>query len=205
MIENALANAPKMSAEQHRIVSEMLSLAEAVGLEFDPQADPQADESDSEDNISDQEIDDIIAGLTDDDLMHAYDDDEFGIYNSETGERVDEGLDEAELESLNEVLSRMERIRSRLRMAKNKTKMQQKLKIALHKRSSTDTLKHRARRLAIKSLAQKIAKKPLNMLSTSEKERIERIVARRKRSLDRISMKLVPHVRQVEKDRLSHR
>lgn len=195
MIENAIQSAPNMNSNQREIVSEMLNLAESINYQLDEE----------DEDLTDDEVDAMIADLSDEDLLHAYDDEEFGVYDSETGERIDEELDESFLEPLNEVLSRMERIKSRLRMAKNKTKMGVKLKIALHKRSSPETLQKRARRLAVKTLTQKIAKKPLSMMSTSEKERVERIVQRRKKALSRMAMKLVPHVRQIEKTRLAHK
>lgn len=203
MIENAIASMSHMTPAQQEIVDEMLHLAESAGIILEGSAEESDDESDEFDDLQDEEIDDLISGLSDEDLLHAYDDDEFGVYDQETGERIEEELDEQFSEPLNEVLSRMERIKSRLRMAKNKTKMKSKLKIALHKKQSPETLQRRARRLAVKTLTQKIAKKPISMMSTSEKERVERIVSRRKQALSRIAMKLVPHVRQVEKDRLS--
>jgi hypothetical protein len=51
----------------------------------------------------------------------------------------------------------------------------------------------------------KIAKKPLNQLSVAEKERVERMVARRKKAIDRIALKLTPRIKQIERDRLTHR
>jgi len=41
-------------------------------------------------------------------------------------------------------------------------------------------------------------------MSVGEKERIERLVAKRKKLIDRLAMKLVPKVRRVEQDRLAH-
>ena len=53
-------------------------------------------------------------------------------------------------------------------------------------------------------MKQRLAKKPLNQLSIGEKERIEAIIAQRKQAIDRIAMKMVPRVRNVENDRLVH-
>jgi uncharacterized small protein (DUF1192 family) len=77
--------------------------------------------------------------------------------------------------------------------------------VALKKRSSGDVLARRARRVAIKAIEKKIAKKPLNQLSVGEKERIEARVARMKPAITRLAAKMLPRVRQVEKSRLERR
>jgi hypothetical protein len=206
VIENAITAAGEMSAETAAMVEDMIKLAESVGIDViaspkvkvvvtEEKKQPQKDE----DDLSDEELDDMISGLDHEDILSAYDDEEFGVYDEE-GNRVDESLEESA--ELNEVLSRSERLKARIRMAKNKNKLQAKLKIALHKHSSGATLNHRARKLAVKAMEKKLAKKPLEQLSTGEKERIERIIQRRKNVIDRMAMKLVPHVRQVEKERL---
>lgn len=207
VIENAIAAAGEMSAETAAMVEDMIKLAESVGIDVvaSPKVKIVVTEEKKpapvdDDELSDDELDDMISGLDHDDVLSTYDDEEFGVYD-EHGNRVDESLEESE--ELNEVLSRSERLKARIRMAKNKNKLQAKLKIALHKHSSGAVLNHRARKLAVKAMEKKLAKKPLDQLSTSEKERIERIISRRKKALDRMAMKLVPHVRQVEKERLS--
>jgi hypothetical protein len=214
IIENAIAAAGELSQEQANTVNDMLELAESVGIKVDAVAVPayktivqtvveekKPVKTEDDDELSDEELDSMIDDLEDEDFYNAYDDEDFAVVDDETGKRIEESIDE---EVLNEVLSRMERMKARIRMAKNKTKLQNKLRLALHKHSSGATLNHRARKLAIAAMEKKLAKKPLAQLSVAEKERIERIVARRKKAIDRMAMKLVPHVRQVEKDRLSH-
>ncbi len=145
----------------------------------------------------------MIKGLSDDDYIDVYDDSEFAVVDDESGEKLDEVVSESQ--EINEVLSRMERMKARVRMARTKTKREVKARIALHKHSDSATLNKRARRMAVKAMEKKLAKnKPLDQLSVSEKERIERIIARRKQALGRLAMKMVPHVRRIEKDRLSH-
>jgi hypothetical protein len=204
VIENAIASAGEMSAENAALVDEMLKLAESAGI--DVVASPKVKiivteekKQVDDDEFSDQELDAMIADLDHEDILSTYDDEEFGIYD-EKGNHLEESIDESEL---NEVLSRSERLKARIRMAKNKNKLQAKLKIALKKHSSGATLNHRARKLAVKAMEKKLAKKPLDQLSSGEKERIERIIKRRKNVIDRMAMKLVPLVRQVEKERLS--
>ena len=156
-------------------------------------------------DVPEKEVDNIVNSLTDDDMMDAYDDEELEIVDDETGEKVsdvdtdEEGVNE---EALNEVLSRAERIKAKIRFARTKAKRARKLKIALKRRSTTGTVNRRARRLAVKLLKKRLAKKPLNKLSVGEKERIERLVKKRSQLIKRIGMKLVPRIRKIETSRL---
>ena len=159
-------------------------------------------EPDDEDDLSDEDIKNMIDGFSDDDIIeHGYDDDEFDIIDGETAEKVDDLKEEV----INEVLSRMERIKSKIRFARTQTKRERKLQIALKSRSSTKTVNKRARRLAITAMKQRLVRnRPLSSLSVAEKERIEGIIQRRKKVIDRIAMRMVPRVRRLESDRLSH-
>lgn len=156
-------------------------------------------------DVPEKEVDNIVNSLTDDDMMDAYDDEELQIVDDETGEKVsdvdtdEEGVNE---EALNEVLSRAERIKAKIRFARHKAKRARKLKIALKRRSTTGVVNRRARRLAVKLLKKRLAKKPLNKLSVGEKERIERLVKKRSQLIKRIGMKLVPRIRKIETSRL---
>jgi len=155
--------------------------------------------------IPEAEVDDIVNSLTDDDMLDAYDDDELEIVDDETGEKVsdlDTGEEGVNEEALNEVLSRVERIKAKIRFARHKAKRSRKLKIAMKRRSGVKIINRRARRLAIKLLKKRLAKKPLNKLSVGEKERIERIVKKRKQLVQRIGLKLVPRIRSIETSRL---
>lgn len=207
IIEHAIHDAGEMSAETALVVEEMLKLAESAGIDVicSPKVklvvlEEKKQQPKDEDDLSDEELDDMISGLDHEDILSTYDDSEFGVYD-EHGNLIEEDIQEES--ELNEILSRTERLKSRIRMAKNKQKLQAKLKIALHKHSSGSALNHRARRLAVKAMEKKLARKPLEQLSTSEKERIERVIQRRKKAIDRMAMKLIPHVRQVEKERLA--
>jgi nicotinic acid mononucleotide adenylyltransferase len=164
-----------------------------------------SEESDDEEHeISDAEIESMVNGITDwEHIIDAYDDDELAIIDDETGEEIHSSLKE-EVEELNEVLSRIERIKSKARFARTKTKRMVKAKIALKRSSPQSTINKRARRLAIKNLKMRIAKKPLKSLSVAEKERLEQRVSKMKPILNRIAMRLAPKVRQIEKSRLSH-
>lgn len=146
-------------------------------------------DTDRDDDITDQDIDDIVNSFNDvDDILDAYDDDEFMEVPDE----------------LNEVLSRVERLKAKIRMQRNKTKRTRKLKIALKRKSNNETLLRRARKLAIKGMKIKLAKKNIKDMNFSDKVRVEKIIAKRKAAIDRIARKLLPKVRTIEKERLTH-
>ena len=151
--------------------------------------------------ISDHELDAMADSVKDvEDVIDAYDDHELAIINDE-GEEMDRDIKE---DVLLEVLSRMERLRAKVRFAKSSSTRHRHAMIALKSRSSSTTINKRARKLAINLIKLKIAKKPLNTLSVGEKERIEKIIQRKKALVNRLAMKLTSKVRKIENDRLSH-
>jgi hypothetical protein len=152
-----------------------------------------------EDAMTEEDIDDIIKSISDEDILDTYDDDELKVVDDETGETLEESSE------ILEVLSRAERMKARVRFAKSKVKREIKARLALRRRSNNKTFANRARRAAIKAMKMKIAKKPLSQLSIAEKERLERLVALRKKSIDRIALKLTPRIKQIERDRLTHK
>lgn len=155
-------------------------------------------------DVPEEEIDKMIADIDDEeDIYDLYDDDELVIVDDETGEEIKEDIQESQ--ELMEVLSKTERIRARIRFARTKAKRGRKLRIALKRHSSMPIINRRAGRLAIKLMKKRLAKKPLNKLSIGEKERIERLMAKRRPLIKRIAMKLVPRVRKVETARLAHK
>ena len=189
---------------------------------FDPFFEEKEEESEEDpkeakdlDELSDEEIEKMVDKVSEDDIIDEYDEDELEIVDAETGETVEheEGEskdtekkeDKLKEDTLMEVLSRSERMRAKIRFMKSASKRKRSLKIALRSHSSTDKINSRARRLAIKLMKQRIAKRPLASLSVGEKERLERIVQRRKKVVNRIAMKLAARVRKVENDRLSRK
>jgi hypothetical protein len=159
------------------------------------------EDDEEEEELSDSDMDSMISGLSDDDYLDAYDDDELHMVDVETGESVGSLKEEV----IMEVLSRQERIKAKIRFARSEAKRERKIQIALRTRSSTNTINKRARRLAIVMMKKRLAKRPLEKLTVGEKERIERIVERRKPIINRLAMKLVGKIRKVENDRLSHK
>jgi hypothetical protein len=166
-----------------------------------PEAGMQGEEDFEASNISDEEIEKMVSELSDDDIMdHVYDDSEITVVDEETGEEVeDDTMSEG---AIMEVLSRSERIRAGSRFKRTAAKRERRLKIALHKTSDSKTINTRARRMAIKTLKSRLAKKPLSQLTVGEKERLEQRVQRMKPVMSRIAMRMVPRIRRLEKDRL---
>mgnify|MGYP003336356448 FL=1 len=140
-----------------------------------------------------------------DDYMDAYDDNEFSVVDKETGEECEEEKPVKE-EVINEVLSKIERMKARLRFAKNKAKIERARMLALKRHSDSKTINKRARHLAVNNMKKKLLKgRDLSTLSTTEKERIDRIIEKKKTVIGRMAMKLTPRIRQIEKERLSHK
>ncbi len=195
VIENALIASGPLNRDQIETLTSMLDLVSGTGLEINRDLIKEA----ADDDVSDDEIDSIAGEISDDDVIDDYGDEELAVIDDETGEQLEEAFTE-----INEVLSRQERLRARIRMARTKTKREVKARIALKKHSAGAVLQHRARRLAVKALERKLARKNLNTLSIGEKERIERIIARKSAVISRLALKMVPKVRQIEKARLAH-
>jgi phosphopantetheine adenylyltransferase len=172
-----------------------------------PTSDVLDDEEDQE--LTDADIEKMIEPIDElEDIIDEYDEDEYHFEDEETGEQVPDDELEEENPKVNEaalleVLSRSERIRQKIRFAKTSAKRKRSMRIALKTHSSTAKINTRARRLAIKLMKQRIAKKPLNSLSVGEKERLERIIHKRKAVINRVAMKLTSRIRKIENNRLS--
>jgi hypothetical protein len=158
-----------------------------------------------EKEYSEEELEKMIGDMSEDDIMDAYDDEELAVVDDETGEEIEEKDEEVNESALMEVLSRIERMRARVRFAKTKSKRERQVKLALRRTSSNATINKRARRLAISLMKKRFLRgRPASALSIGEKERIEGMIQKRKSVVNRIAMKLTSRVRQVEKARLSH-
>lgn len=114
----------------------------------------------------------------------------------------DESDVELNEETLDESLSRKERIRRKMQLNKSKTKMERKKEIALKRLSSQANLSRKARKMAITLLKEKIARKKLSKLSIVEKERLEKIVSGMDRIIKRMTVKLAVKIRRIEQDRV---
>lgn len=155
-------------------------------------------------DLTDEQIDHIVDSVQEDDFIDAYDDDELAVIDADTGEEIedDETVNE---EALMEVLSRAQRMRAKVRFAKTKSKRERRAMIAAKTHATTKVVNKRARRMAIKLIKNRLLRgRDISKLSVGEKERIERVIQKRKAVIGRIAMKLTPKVRAIEKARLSH-
>lgn len=208
-IDLAIKNSGPMSPIQVKTLGDMLKLAESVGVNINNIILPELLEEKTEEDTDELELDDMVDGVTDwEHIIHAYDDDELVIIDSETGEVLDhdltEGLDEND--ELNEVLSRAERIKSKIRFARTANKRKRATRLALKRHSSNATINTRARRLAVNMMKTKLARgKPLADLSVPEKMRIEKIIENRSKLVGRLALKLTSRIRNIEKTRLAHK
>lgn len=218
-----------LSKEAWKILGNMLAVAKDAGIKYDETiigskvapmdeskightlAHPEKDylrkmkikhhlgeEEDNED-LTDLQIDEMVDSITEDDYLEVYEDHEFNIEDEDTGEI----LEDIQEETINEVLSRSERIKAKARFKRSEAKRERKVKIALKTRSSNTTINKRARKLAIQLMKKRIAKKPVSQMSVAEKERVERMIEKRKAIIGRVAMKLVPRIRKIETNRLS--
>lgn len=217
IVNSALAQSGPMTEVQMVTVKEMLELAVDMGIEYNealvpevfeeilPELAPIVEEKQEHDDegYSDEELDDLADSVSEEDLLDIMESGDVHIMDEETGEVVDELTEDLDESQLDEVLSRSERIRAKVRFSKTSSNRERKLKIALTKHSSSETINKRARALAIKALKMKMAKKPLNQLSTADKERIERKIATKKNVINRLAMKMAIRVRKIEKERLT--
>lgn len=217
-----------LSKEAWKILGNMLEIAEQAGIKYDESilagklkeevhhgkpghslAPAHKDQlrkmkikhhlGEEEDNLTDLQIDEMLDSITEDEYLEVYEDIEFNIEDEDTGEI----LEDIQEETIMEVLSRAERMRAKARFKRSEAKRERRTKIALKMRSSNKVINTRARRLAVNLMKQRIAKKPASQMSVAEKERVERIIAKRKTVLNRVAMRLVPRIKKIETDRLS--
>ena len=187
----------------------------------DPFADTEFDA------LNDIELADIAAfvnGMDTDDYLDIYEPDEIewddtdydaeiaddeAEYEAESKRIEDEKAEVFECEdtedvkakALAEALSRQARLKMRMNMKRNKARIAAKRRLALKRHSTPEVLKKRARKLAIKMLKKRYAKKAPSEMSVAEKERVEKIIATKSGLISRLTMKMIPTVRKIEQDR----
>lgn len=193
---NLMHNPGSAHASNHERVRKIhYKVHESKDEDEDEEDEKEDDDKDEkEDAIDEAALAAIVDSLEDDAFLEAYDEEDFEI-------TIDGVVTEDQ--ALNEVLSKIERLRARMRMKKTEAKRERAEKIALTKHSSAKVLSKRARRMAEKTLKMKLAKKPLESLSVSEKERLEQRMARMKPAVTRLAMKMMPRMRKIENDRLA--
>lgn len=175
-------------------------------LESKEYSEKEEDDNDADDlDLSEKELDKIADSVdSEDDILDAYDEDEFKMIDKDTGEEVEDEKKPVNEETLNEVLSRAERIKARLRFMRTAAKRERRLQLVLKRHSDMKTISRRARHLAVKLLKERLLRKPISQMTVAEKERVEAMLAKRKALIDRLAMRLVPRIRKIEAERLSH-
>ena len=158
--------------------------------------------------LSDEELDKMAAEINDiDDVIDMYDEDELAIVDDETGEEIPDTDEENQFneQAIMEVLSRVERMRAKMRIKRTSAKRERATKIALRTYSGSEKINKRARRLAIKLMKTRLLRgRDPTKVSVGEKERIERTIEKRKVVIGRLAMRLAPRVRKIEKARMTH-
>ena len=155
-------------------------------------------------DFTEDEIDEMINSVTDQDIEDLYEEDEIVLVYDDDGEEIPPLQEEAKYD-LMEVLSRTERMKGKIRLRKTSAKRGRSTKIALKRFSNPATINKRARRLAIKLMKKRMLRgRDPAKVSIGEKERIEKMMSKRKDIISRVAQKLVSRVRKVEKSRMSH-
>jgi len=173
-------------------------------------------EETEEEDFDEEDFDDEITGMSEPDhIIDAYDDEELAIVDDESGEELDtDGYEEEDKEEEAKLkegkivileISRMERIRRKQRFARTKSKREVRAQIALRRTSNQTTINKRARRLATAMIKRRLLRKDPNKATLPEKERVERFLQTRKALVDRLSRRVAPRIRQIEKSRLQHK
>ena len=200
-------------AELDLCANPKLALARDTDEEFDF---VQVDDSDldRDNDITYRDIDNFLADLSVGEYIDMYEPDEFD--DVEFVEIEDDELDRYEDEynklqdrinnavsacELTEALTQAERVQRSLIMKRNKAKIAMKRRLALQRHATPEQLEKRARKLAIKMLKKRFTKKDANDMTFTEKQRVEKMVADRPTVVDRLERKMLPVVRQIERDR----
>jgi hypothetical protein len=170
-----------------------------MGTEYNQSNDPFFKE-----DFTDKEIDEMVNSVTEEDIEDLYEEDELVLVYDDTGEEIPPLQEESKYD-LMEVLSRTERMRGKIRLRKTSAKRGRSTKIALKRFSNPTTINKRARRLAIKLMKKRMLRgRDYSKVSVGERERIEKVMSKRKDVISRIAQKLVSRVRKTEKSRMSH-
>jgi hypothetical protein len=106
-------------------------------------------------------------------------------------------------ESLDEAKTVAQRLKMKQAFRKNKAKIALGRKKASRKLADKDTLMKRARKHARNLLVKKLTKgKDKSELSFAQRQNIEKQVDKKKGAIDRIAKKLLPKLRQADKNKL---
>ncbi|QIG70637.1 hypothetical protein EVB91_081 [Rhizobium phage RHph_I1_18] len=120
----------------------------------------------------------------------------------ELGDEANELMEE--WNAISEDLSLSGRMQRRAVFRRLKSKLEIKRQRAVSKRASSEVIHNRARRMTINKFKSQFSQgRPLNDLSISDKERLERLVKARKKLIDRKTKRNVRVVKAIERARLN--
>lgn len=152
-------------------------------------------------HLSDDELENMVSSIDFDDIVDACEHDDELCYVDDEGEIVD--VEDEEDDQLKEVLSRAERMKARIRFLRTLPQRKRRMAIAMRRRSDAKTVARKARRMAINMVKKRLSRKSPSEMSVADKERIERILKTRKPLIDRLALKLIPRIREIESERIA--
>lgn len=182
------------TAEQ---VDNLLQDVEAVEDEME---DYEDNEFDAENGIEYADIINFLDSMSDEEFEDYIDWDDYEE-SPEYMELQEVCLNTTDPSVLVEALTQAQRIKRAMAMKRNKAKIAQKRKMAMKRHATPEQIKERARKMAIRMLKNRYAHKAIDDMSFSEKKRVEEIIAKRKNVVDRLERKMIPVVREVERER----
>lgn len=107
---------------------------------------------------------------------------------------------------ISEVLTPQQRMRRKLIMRRLAPRLARARKISMKRRAGQDILMRRARALARKKVAKKLlGGRNKADVSFAEKSRVEKVLAKRSKMIDRLAMKFLPLVRKKQAERFAHK
>jgi hypothetical protein len=153
-------------------------------------------EEDEDENVTEDDMDQMVNDLKWEDIVDYYDDDELV-----DGEEDDDDEDEEEIK---EGLSVQARLKKRQAFARSRGKRGVALRMKLRRASTMETLKKRAILAARRSLYKRLLRgRDKAQLSASEKSRVEQQVKRLKTFQNVLVTKMMPRIRSIEQKRLA--
>lgn len=107
-------------------------------------------------------------------------------------------------EQIDEVLTPQQRMKRKAIMRRLAPRLARARKLAMKRRGGTNVLKRRAKSLARRSMAKKLlGGRSKSSVSPSERARIERILARKGKAVERLAVKMIPVVRKKQAARFA--
>jgi hypothetical protein len=110
------------------------------------------------------------------------------------------------VEELDEALTPQQRMRRKMIMRRLAPRLARARKLAMKRRGGNDVLKRRARNLARSAMARKLlGGRNKADVSQGERARVEKILATRKKGIERLATRLIPIVRQKQAKRFAQK